>query len=83
VDIIGAGIWYTTLYFNKPGEFGGGIVGFGSHIHLQGFSVNTTNDRRRNGTGYMNYKGAVLFFFFHFLFLFFFKVFVNLLGVIR
>ena len=46
LKILGAGIWYTQLYFFTNRQFYGGIVARASAIEMVGFSLNTANNGR-------------------------------------
>lgn len=46
VKILGAGIWYTEVYFTTDKQFYGGIMGRASNVEISNFSLNTINNDR-------------------------------------
>lgn len=46
VKIMGAGIWYTEVYFTTDKQFYGGIMARASNVEISHFSLNTINNDR-------------------------------------
>ncbi|SFD77441.1 Por secretion system C-terminal sorting domain-containing protein [Chitinophaga sp. CF118] len=66
MKILGAGVWYTEVYFSTDKQFYGGIMGRASNVEISNFSLNTINNDRLKydeanprlpGEMYKTYKG--------------------------
>lgn len=58
LQLYGAGIWYTNLYFSNNGIGKGGICANANRLKLSGIYLNTVNTLRQEADeSYRNYKG--------------------------
>ena len=58
IGILGAGPWYSQIYFSNPGQFKGGILARASNVKIGNFYMNAINNRRfDDNRAYMIYKG--------------------------
>ncbi len=57
IGVIGAGMWYTELYFSTEAIFSGGIFARCSNVEISNLYLNTVNDQRFLNGQYVTYKG--------------------------
>ena len=57
IGILGAGMWYTELFFSTEAVFSGGILTRASDIEFGHFYMNTINNQRFLNGQYVIYKG--------------------------
>ncbi|RFM28215.1 T9SS C-terminal target domain-containing protein [Deminuibacter soli] len=59
VKIMGAGIWYTYIYFSTNVQFSGGILARASNVEISNISMNTANNAREVYGGEPNPLGQI------------------------
>ena len=56
IGVVGAGMWYTELFFSREERFSGGILARCTDVDVSGFYMNTINDQRFLNGDYVIYK---------------------------